>query len=115
MLAWVRGCMGGVPWKGNWVVLIPKEKIQVYPNPGKFKGLRKAPGHGQNPVSQSVKSYYYLYFDSLTFSHISPTNTDFSGGGPISNVGKVISQACPVFIHSFFCIDIALMMLDKPD
>lgn len=65
--------------------------------------------------SQSVKSYYYLYFDSLTFSHISPTNTDFSGGGPISNVGKVISQACPVFIHSFFCIDIALMMLDKPD
>lgn len=53
MLAWVRGCMGGVPWKGNWVVLIPKEKIQVYPNPGKFKGLRKAPGHGQNPVSQS--------------------------------------------------------------
>lgn len=112
MGAWVHGCMGGVPWKGNWVVLIPKEKIQVYPNPSR---RIEESSRSWTKSSQSVKSYYYFYFDSLTFSHISPTNSDFSGGGPISNVGKVISQACPVFVHSFFCIDIALMILDKPD
>lgn len=95
----LHGCVGAwVGWKGNWVVLIPKEKIQVYPNPS--KRIEESSKQLMDKIQSVSQSYYYLYFDSLTFSHISPTNSDFSGGGPISNMGKVISQACPVFIHS---------------